>query len=97
AKQNLEMFNTDKIFLGAAGINVDNLQISTNSIELGMLYKAAINLAKSVCILAPSQKFFQDSIFNFSKLKSNMTIITDIEIMKDIEIKLLENNIIVIK
>ncbi|MGL5088430.1 MAG: DeoR/GlpR family DNA-binding transcription regulator [Cetobacterium sp.] len=97
AKQNLEMFNTDKIFLGAAGINVDNLQISTNSIELGMLYKAAINLAKSVYILAPSQKFFQDSIFNFSKLKSNMTIITDIEIMKDIEIKLLENNIIVIK
>ncbi|MGL5355973.1 MAG: DeoR/GlpR family DNA-binding transcription regulator [Cetobacterium sp.] len=96
-RQNLEMFNTNKAFIGASGINVDNLQMSTSSIEVGILQKTGIDFAKSVYILATSQIFLQDSIFNFSKLKANMSIITDSEISTEIEEKLIKNNINVIK
>ncbi|MGL4988671.1 MAG: DeoR/GlpR family DNA-binding transcription regulator [Cetobacterium sp.] len=93
ARMNLEMFNTNKIFLGVDGINVDNLQISSSSIDYGVIKKSAIEMAASVYILASSQKFLQDSIFNFSKLNSNMTIITDDNLSTETKKILVEKNI----
>ncbi|MGL4868498.1 MAG: DeoR/GlpR family DNA-binding transcription regulator [Cetobacterium sp.] len=93
ARMNLEMFNTSKIFLGVDGINVDNLQISSSSIDYGVIKKSAIEMAASVYILASSQKFLQDSIFNFSKLNNNMTIITDKNLSTETKKILVEKNI----
>ncbi|MGL5176153.1 MAG: DeoR/GlpR family DNA-binding transcription regulator [Cetobacterium sp.] len=97
ARQNLEYFNPNKVFIGIGGINVDKMQISTCTIDEGKFKNTALQVGQECFIITQSKKFFQDSIFNFSKLKDGMTIITDKNIPSDIEDKLIENGIKIIK
>ncbi|MGL4970480.1 MAG: hypothetical protein ACRC45_02495, partial [Cetobacterium sp.] len=97
ARQNLECFNPNKIFIGVGGINVDKMQISTSTIDEGKFKSTALNIGQDSYIVTQSKKFFQDSIFNFSKIKDGMTIITDGNIPSDIETKLNESGVRVIK
>lgn len=97
ARQNLECFNPSKVFIGIGGINVDKMQISTSTIDEGKFKNTALNIGQDSYIVTQSKKFFQDSIFNFSKIKDGMTIITDENIPSDIEIKLNDSGVRVIK
>ncbi|MGL4641774.1 MAG: hypothetical protein ACRCVB_01705, partial [Cetobacterium sp.] len=90
-------FNPNKVFIGIGGINVDKMQISTCTIDEGKFKNTALQVGQECFIITQSKKFFQDSIFNFSKLKDGMTIITDKNIPSDIEDKLIENGIKIIK
>lgn len=97
ARENLELFNPNKVFIGIGGINVDKMQLSTCTIDEGKFKSTALNVGQECYIITQSKKFYQDSIFNFSKIKEGMTIITDTNIPIDFENKLTENNIKIIK
>lgn len=97
ARENLELFNPNKVFIGIGGINVDKMQLSTCTIDEGKFKNTALKVGQECYIITQSKKFYQDSIFNFSKLKEGMTIITDKNIPQDFENKLIENNIKIIK
>lgn len=97
ARENLELFNPNKVFIGIGGINVDKMQLSTCTIDEGKFKSTALKVGQECYIITQSKKFYQDSIFNFSKIKEGMTIITDKNILKDFEDKLTENNVKIIK
>ncbi|MEG1556791.1 MAG: hypothetical protein RR356_08745, partial [Bacteroidales bacterium] len=85
AIQSLKKFNLNKVFIEARGINVDRMQLSSTNINDGELKKTALNFGKELFIVAPSDKFFQDSIYNFYSLKEGMNIITDSKLCSNIE------------
>ena len=97
ARENLELFNPNKVFIGIGGINVDKMQLSTCTIDEGKFKSTALKVGQESFIITQSKKFYQDSIFNFSKIKEGMTIITDHNISEDFEKKLIENNVKIIK
>lgn len=97
ARENLELFNPNKVFIGIGGINVDKMQLSTCTIDEGKFKNTALKVAQESFIITQSKKFYQDSIFNFSRIKEGMTIITDQNISEDFEKKLIENNIKIMK
>ncbi|MEG0069344.1 DeoR/GlpR family DNA-binding transcription regulator [Cetobacterium sp.] len=97
AIQSLKKFNLNKVFIEARGINVDRMQLSTISVNDGELKKTALNFGKELFIVASSDKFFQDSIYNFYSLKEGMNIITDSKLCSNIEKTLIEKNIHIIK
>lgn len=97
AIENLQRFNLNKVFIETGGINIEKMQLSTFSIADGKFKKTALKSGMEVFIIAHSNKFFQDSIYNFSTLKSGMNVITDLKICSDIEKILSEKNINIIK
>jgi len=97
ARENLELFNPNKVFIGIGGINVDKMQLSTCNIDEGKFKSTALKVAQESFLITQSKRFYQDSIFNFSKIKEGMTIITDHNISEKFEKKLIENNIKIIK
>ncbi|MGL4671201.1 MAG: DeoR/GlpR family DNA-binding transcription regulator [Cetobacterium sp.] len=97
ARQNLERFNPNKVFIGTCGINVDRMQLSACTIDEGKFKSTALKIGQESYILAQNKKFFQDSLYNFSSIVDKMTIITDKNISHEIESKLLHNNVKIMK
>ena len=97
ARQNLERFNPNKVFIGTCGINVDRMQLSACTIDEGKFKNTALEIGKETYILAQNKKFFQDYLYNFSEIKNGMTIITDKNISHDIETKLLDSDVKIMK
>ncbi|MGL5579600.1 MAG: DeoR/GlpR family DNA-binding transcription regulator [Cetobacterium sp.] len=97
ARQNLERFNPNKVFIGTCGINVDRMQLSASTIDEGKFKNTALKIGKETYILAQNKKFFQDYLYNFSEIKNGMTIITDKNISHDIETKLLDSDVKIMK
>lgn len=97
SRENLEFFNPNKIFIEVDGVNIDKMQLSACTIEDGKFKNTALNVGQEKFIIAQSKKFYQDSIFNFSKIKHGMIFITDSNISEKFEKKLIENNINVVK
>lgn len=96
AKENLKYFNPNKVFVGVAGINLNKMQISTCTIEEGQFKKAILNSGEKKYLLAQDTKFYQDSLFNFSSLTEDITIIGDDYISKENITILKEKNITLI-
>ena len=97
ARQNLERFNPNKVFIGTCGINVDRMQLSACTIDEGKFKNTALEIGKETYILAQNKKFFQDYLYNFSEIKNGVTIITDKNISHDIETKLLDSDVKIMK
>lgn len=97
ARENLELFNPNKVFIGIGGINVDKMQLSTCTIDEGKFKNTALKVGQESFIITQSKKFYQDSIFNFSSIKEGMTIITDYNIPEEFEKKLIENQVKIMK
>lgn len=73
---NLKLFNFNKVFLEPDGINLSNLNLSSRDIKSGEIKRLAVALGKKIFILAVKDIFYQDSIYNFSKLNSKMILIS---------------------
>ncbi|WP_297407068.1 hypothetical protein, partial [uncultured Cetobacterium sp.] len=92
-KNNLELFNLKKIFLEPEGVNLEKGNLSCKNISIGEIKKTACKLAKEIFILANDSVFYQDSVFNFSKIQINMTFIISPTLESSIENLLNSNNI----
>lgn len=92
-KNNLELFNLKKIFLEPEGVNLEKGNLSCKNISIGEIKKTACKLAKEIFILANDGVFYQDSVFNFSKIQINMTFIISSTLESSIENLLNSNNI----
>lgn len=96
-KDNLKLFNPSKVFIEVGGINIEKMQMSVNTIDEGKLKKIALEVGKKCFILTSVKHFYQDSIFNFSKLENEISMLIDKNLPQEFENKLLENDIQSIK
>lgn len=96
-KANIKLFNPNKVFINTKGINLENMSLSTSSMEKGEFKRAALKNGYEKFIIAQNNRFFQDALYNFFSLGEGMTIISDSNLDSKIEEKLLKNNINIIK
>ncbi len=73
----LSKFNCDKLFLGTAGINLNNGYLSNFDIEEGKTKSAMIDVSDSIYLLADNSKFYQDALYRFAPLAEIDYVITD--------------------
>ncbi len=87
----IKKLNVDKLFMGAAGINVFKETISDNSVEDGFLKKIMMEISKKVYLLAELRKFEVDALYNFGSIKDIDAIVVDEDLEKNI-IEILQKN-----
>lgn len=84
----IKNFKFSKSFVGVAGINIIDEQITTFDIDDGITKKAMLESSRENYIICESNKFYTDGIYIFDSLKNIKGIITE-----DFEDMLLKNKI----
>lgn len=96
-RENLKKFNPTKVFIGVGGINPNKLLLNTQFIEEGKFKATALKIGIEKYIIAQNRKFYQDCIYNFATLNSNINIITSKKITPSLETIFQNKNIKIIK
>lgn len=88
--------NTQKLFLGGAGIDVSKGNISIFDSNEVTLKKAMIQMASKVYFVCEKAKFYSYGIYNFGTLNDLDAVVVDEKIEKQFEDKLRENGVEII-
>jgi DeoR family transcriptional regulator, glycerol-3-phosphate regulon repressor len=81
--EQINEYRIDKAFIGSAGINMKEKNLSTFDVEDGLTKKAIINVSKEVVLLAERNKFDLDGNYIFSDFERLDTIITNQKITSE--------------
>ena len=92
AIEQINAYRIDKAFIGSAGVNMKERNLSTFDVEDGLTKKAIINVSKEVVLLAESNKFALDGNYIFSDFERLNTIITNQKMSYEVIKKLEEHN-----
>lgn len=96
ARENLKKFNFTKSFIGIGGINLNRMCLSTPNLTEGVFKKTALSLSSKTYIIAQTNKFFQDCIYNFTSLNESITLITDNKLPDDILKEISDSNLTIV-
>lgn len=88
--------NTQKLFLGGAGIDVQKGNISIFDSNEVTLKKAMIQMASKVYFVCEKDKFYSYGIYNFGTIDDLDAVVVDEKLEKQFEEKLRENGVEII-
>lgn len=75
--EQIKLYTCNKAFIGCSGIDLKNGTISTGLSEDAYTKKAIMNISKELYLMAPTERFNLDGIFNFSNISDFHSIITE--------------------
>ena len=83
AIEQIKLYRIDKAFIGTAGINIKEKNLSTFDTEDGLTKKEIIKVSKEIILLANSSKFNQDGNYVFADLDVLNCIVTDLKMSSE--------------
>ncbi|AQS10229.1 glycerol-3-phosphate regulon repressor [Clostridium saccharobutylicum] len=77
SNEQIKLYRCNKSFIGCSGIDLRDGNVSTGESEDAGTKKAIMSISKELYLMAPTERFNLDGIFNFSNIADFNSIITE--------------------